>query len=312
MSSRLAPAALVAALLVATSAAFVVTEKLKLTRNPIVGPRVDKIFSPVCDCATDAATITFRLRNPDRVSLQIVDAGGDVVRELARNRPQGRVPVTYRWDGRDGDGRVVEEGTYRPRVHLDRQRRTIVMPNRIRVDVTPPRVESFTARPLVISPDGDGRSDRAKIRYRVSERATVELHVDGVRALRRLGTRTTGTMDWFGTAAGEPLPQGTYTLRLLARDVAGNLGRRSGSRTVAIRFLALGRDRVETTARARFAILALSQARTLRWTLAGRSGVSRPGTIRLRAPDRPGRYVLRVDANGHVERAVIVVREEPA
>ena len=46
MTSRLAPAALVAALLVATSAAFVVTEKLKLTRNPIVGPRVDKIFSP--------------------------------------------------------------------------------------------------------------------------------------------------------------------------------------------------------------------------------------------------------------------------
>ena len=93
MTSRLAPAVLVAALLVATSAAFVVTEKLKLTRNPIVGPRVDKIFSPTCDCATDSATIAFRLRSPDRVSLQIIDADGDVVRELARDRPQGRAPV---------------------------------------------------------------------------------------------------------------------------------------------------------------------------------------------------------------------------
>jgi hypothetical protein len=311
MTSRLAPAVLVAALLVATSAAFVVTEKLKLTRNPIVGPRVDKIFSPVCDCATGSATITFRLRNPDRVGVEIIDADGDVVRELARSRPQGRAPVTYTWDGRDGAGRVVEEGTYRPRVHLDRQRRTIVMPNPIRVDTTPPRIESFTARPIVISPDGDGRSDRAKIRYRVSERSVVELYVDGVRALRRLGTRTTGTMDWFGMAGGEPLPQGRYTLRLVARDVAGNLGPRSGSRTVAIRFLALGRDRVVTTPGGRFAILALSQARTLRWTLGGRSGVARPGTLRLQAPTEPGRYVLRVDANGHVERAVVVVREAP-
>jgi hypothetical protein len=302
---------LVAALLAATSAAFVVTEKLKLTRNPIVGPRVDKLFSPVCDCATSTATISFRLRAPDRVSLEIVDSDGDVVRELARDRPQGRAAVDYVWDGRDGDGQVVDEGSYRPRVHLDNERRTIVMPNPIRVDVTPPRVESFTARPIVISPDGDGRSDRAKIRYRVSERSVVELHVDGVRALRRLGTRTTGTMDWFGVAGGEPLPQGRYVLRLVARDVAGNLGPRSGSRTVAIRFLALGRDRVVTEPGARFAILAVSQARRLRWTLANRSGTAPPGTLRLTAPAAPGRYVLRVEANGHVERAIVVVREAP-
>jgi hypothetical protein len=308
MTSRLAPYALVAALLVATSSAFVVTEKLKLTRNPIIGPRVDKVFSPTCDCTTGAASITFRLRRADRVSVQIVDTDGALVRELARSRTQARAPVTYLWDGRDGDGRVVDEGTYRPRVHLDAQRRTIVMPNRIRVDVTPPRVESFTARPLVISPDGDGRFDRAKIRYRVSERSVVELYVDGRRALRRLGTRTTGTLDWFGVAGGEPLPQGRYLLRVVARDLAGNLGRRSGSRTVAIRFLALGRDRVVTAPDARFAILALSQARTLRWTLARRTGAAPPGTLVLRAPDEPGRYVLRVDANGHVERAVVVVR----
>jgi hypothetical protein len=167
---------------------------------------------------------------------------------------------------------------------------------------------SFTARPLVISPDGDGRSDRAKIRYRVSERAVVELYVDGVRALRRLGTRTAGTMDWFGTAGGEPLPEGPHTLRLVARDLAGNLGPRSGSRTVTIRFLALGRDRVVTAPGEHFAILALSQARTLSWQLGGRSGTARPGTLRLKAPDAPGTYVLRVAANGHVQRATVVVR----
>jgi hypothetical protein len=309
MRSRLAPAALVAALLVATSAAFVVTEKLKLTRSPIVGPTVAKVFSPTCDCPTSSAEIRFRLRNPDRVSVEIVDSGGNVVRELARDRPQGRRFVTYVWDGRDTGGHVVEEGTYKPRVHLDRQRRTIVMPNRIRVDTTPPRVTTFTARPPVISPDGDGRSDRAKIRYHLDERATVELYVDGVRALRRLGTRTSGTMDWFGTAAGEPLPQGVYTLRLVARDLAGNLGPRSGSRTVRILFLALGRDRVVVKPGQRFAMFVASQARTLRWTLGKRSGVARPGTLRLRAPVVAGSYVLRVRANGTTRRALVVVRK---
>ena len=140
---------------------------------------------------------------------------------------------------------------------------------------------------MVISPDGDGRSDRAKIRYRVSERAVVELYVDGTRALRRLGTRPTGTMDWFGTPGGEPLPQGPHTLRLVARDVAGNLGPRSGSRTVAIRFLALGRDRVVARPGARFAILASHRRGRSAGRSGDRSGVARPGTLRLRAPDEP-------------------------
>jgi hypothetical protein len=110
VARTVAPAALVAALLVATSAAFVVTEKLKLTRNPIVGPRVDKLFSPVCDCGTDTASITFRLRKPDRVTVDVIDSKGDVVRELARRRPQGRVAFPYVWDARGGDGAVVAEG----------------------------------------------------------------------------------------------------------------------------------------------------------------------------------------------------------
>lgn len=309
MSPRILPAALVAALLVATSAAFVVTEKLKLTRNPIVGPTVDKVFSPVCECSTASAAISFRLRRSDRVTVEIVDGGGDVVRELARSRPQGRNSASYVWDGRDSEGLVVDEGTYRPRVHLDEERRTIVMPNPIRVDTTPPRVVSFTARPVIVSPDRDGRFDRVKIRYRTSERGVVELYVAGRRALRKSGTRTTGTMDWFGVAGGEPLAEGLHRLRLVARDLAGNLGPRSGSRTVRIRFLALGRSRIVVSPAQRFAILALSQARTLRWRLGDRSGTARPGTIRLVAPTTPGRYTLRVDANGHAERAAIIVRE---
>ena len=131
----------------------------------------------------------------------------------------------------------------------------------------------------MISPDGDGRFDHARIRYRLSERAVVELYVDGTRAIRKLGTRPRGTTSWTGNAGAEQLPEGVYTLRLVARDVAGNLGPRSGSRTVRIRFLELGRDRVVTTPGGRFAILVLSQARRVEWQLGGRSGTARPGTL---------------------------------
>lgn len=243
------------------------------------------------------------------MTVDVIDSKGDVVRELARRRPQARRAVSYVWDGRDADGNVLDEGAFRPRVHLERARRTIVMPNPIRVDVTAPKVVSFTARPLVISPDGDGRSDYARIRYRLSEPAVVELYVEGTRAIRKLGTRPRGTMSWTGTAGGEQLPEGVYTLRLVARDVAGNLGPRSGSRTVRIRFLELGRNRVVTTPGSRFAILVLSQTRRVEWRLGGRSGTARPGTLHLRAPLQPGRYTLRVEANGHVKRAAVVVRQ---
>ena len=59
----------------------------------------------------------------------------------------------------------------------------------------------------------------------------------------------------------------------------------------------------------RFAILVLSQASRLRWRLGDTSGVARAGTLRLVAPMEPGRYTLRVEANGHVKRAAVIVVE---
>ena len=305
MRARLAPALLVAALLVATSVAFVVTEKLKLTRNPIVAPVVDKTFAPTCDCATAAASIRFGLRRPDRVDVEIVDGEGDVVRELARSRRQGRPPVTYLWDGRDDDGRIVAEGVYRPRVHLDRQRRTIVMYNRIRVDTTPPRIVSFTARPLVISPDGDGRFDR-RIRYRVGERASVELYVDGTRALRRLGTRTTGTMDWLASPAASRCPRGRTRC---GSSPATSRATSALARALA-RFGSTSSRSVATGSSPRW--WRCRDPRSLAGAdapLAARRALGEHATGHDPAPRAAGagKYVLEVEANGNVKRAAIVV-----
>jgi hypothetical protein len=304
--TRYASAALVAALLVATASAFVVTENLKLTRSPVLGTSVTKEFSPVCDCETDRAIIRFRLRKPDRVSVEIVD-GGDVVRELVREQPErGRVEVT--WDGRGDDGEVVGEGAYRPRVRLVDSRRTITLPNPIRVDTTAPVLSLRSLKPRVFSPDGDHRRDRTIARYRVDEPASAILYVDGDRHTVQRGKRTEGRLDWDGRIGAEPVAPGAYALAFSARDVAGNLARRTRPLTVVVRYVALGRDRVVTVAGGRFAVLVASDAERVEWRLGQRRGDARPGTLRLRAPLLPGRYTLVVSANGFEARAAVFVR----
>lgn len=309
--ARFWPVALVAVLLAATGAAFVYTESLKLTPSPILGTRVDKVFSPVCDCDTDVAEIFFRLRSGDRLSVEIVAARGRVVRELVREEPTPRGPVTVYWNGRDDADEVVPDGGYRPRVHLERQRRTIELPNTIEVDTVPPETALAFLRPLVFSPDGDGRSDRVVAGYRLSEPASARLYVDGVQRVQKRGRQTEGTIAWFGLVGGEPFAPGSYRVTLGARDPAGNLGPRTPARTVLVRYVALGRDRIEAAVGRRFAVLALTDARRVRWTLGGRSGTARPGTLRLRAPARPGRYTLTVEANGRAARAAVIVRGAP-
>ncbi len=105
--ARFAPAALVAALLAATALAFVYTESLKLTPSPILGTRVlPKVISPVCDCPTDSAVISFRLREADVLDIEMIDEGGNVVRRLVRREKQPRGRVSFVWNG-ESDARVA-------------------------------------------------------------------------------------------------------------------------------------------------------------------------------------------------------------
>jgi hypothetical protein len=308
--ARFAPAALVAALLVATAAAFAYAERLKLTPSPILGTQVPvKLFSPTCDCDTATTHILFRLRRRDRVTVTIINGDGDVVRTLVTDQPRPRSRVVdVIWNGLDDAGEVLPDGTYRPRVKLALNRRTIVLPNPIRVDTKAPTVEVTSIKPTVISPDADGRSDRARISYRVDERAHVSVYVDGTRALRKAGSKPEGTMDWFGKVGGERLPVGSYRVAAVARDLAGNLSARTPATVVVLRYIALGRKRIEVTAGQRFALLVSADANRVEWRLAGRTGSVAPGTIRIRAPRVPGRYTLTLREHGHAVRAAVIVR----
>jgi hypothetical protein len=307
--ARLFPIALVLALLAGTAAAFAVTERLKLVRSPIAAPRIDKTFSPVCDCPQERALVSFRLRRADDVDLAIVDGDGDVVRTLFTGRgfPVGTVAET--WDGRDDAGRIVPEGSYRPRVHLERERRTIVLPNPIRVDVTPPRIRITEVRPSdAFSPDGDGRNDKLQVFYAIDEPAKALLYVDGRRVVRTRFSRQEDKLEWFGVRDGRPLRAGRQRLELRAEDTAGNVGPPARD-AIRIRYVELGRSRVVVPPRVRFGIGVDTDARAYRWRLAGRTGIGRGPLLVLRSPAVPGRYTLFVEANGRADRATVIVRE---
>jgi len=297
---------LVLALLGGTATAFAVTESLKLERSPVAAPQIDKVFSPVCGCKSATATIRFRLREADRLTVAIVD-GGDVVRTLARSRFERAGDVVFRWDGRDADGDVVPEGSYRPRVHLDEQRRTIEFPNPIEVDVTPPRIAAASPDPPTISPDGDGLADRVKIAYSVNERARGELFVEGRREVLTYRQPRQGTMSWYGKRAGRAVRPGRYRLEVGAVDTAGNESRRRVALVVRVRYIELARETIRAKARARFGVRVDTDARSYVWLFAGRTGRSSARLLVLRAP-RAGRYRLFVEANRHADSARVVVR----
>lgn len=304
---RLAPTLVVVVLLGATAVAFTVTQNLKLERSPILSPRIDRVFSPTCDCGAERAPIEFRLRRPDTVTLAIVDEDERVVRTLLDASREGN-GVFVRWDGRDDEGRLVGEGLYRPRVRLASVERTFLFPNEIEVDLTAPTVELLGVGSRVISPDGDGRAEGVAVRYRVSEPARALLLVNGKRRVRSRLRDGTGSVEWYGRIRGRPARPGIYRLALFAVDRAGNRSRQMPAGYVTVRYLRLDAHRFEVRARTRFAVGVDTDAAGYEWLFARGRGRADGDVLVLRAPRRPGRYRLYVEANGRADTALIIVR----
>ena len=88
----------------ATAAAFAVTERLKLEPSPISDTHVDKVFSPVCECESQAAKIEFELRRADRLRIAIKIDGREAT-IADREFPQGLVRASWYGEG-------VPDGVY--------------------------------------------------------------------------------------------------------------------------------------------------------------------------------------------------------
>jgi hypothetical protein len=200
---------------VATATAFAVTQRLKLEPSPISQTRVSDVFSPVCRCASRAASIEFSLRRADDVRIAVRTGSGEVT-VAEGSFAQGDVHV--RWDGRDASGELVPDGTYHPFVELKRAGRTIDLPNPIRVDTIRPSIKFTSLRPRLFRPG----AEKLRVTYRVSEHAHALLFVDGRRRVFTASTRLRGRLQWYGKVRGHLIRPGRHKVKLVAEDLAGN------------------------------------------------------------------------------------------
>lgn len=186
--------------------------------------RIDRWLSPECDCAHDVARLSFLLRKPQRIDVELVDRDGELVLPLAEDerRPAGR--VQYEWDGRNAEGAVVPDGLYRVRVHLLDDRRTIVIPVDLRVDTRPPAVRRVAIAPTTVAAGGE-----VEIRFAPNEFGVPLVIVDGKVAARGpAGKPGASTVTWEAPVAG------TYEVAVALEDRAGNVSEPAGTTAVVV------------------------------------------------------------------------------
>jgi hypothetical protein len=307
-------------LLVATAAAFAITEHLKLKKSALYAVQVSAgaapplhraqpvVFSPVCHCATSVARIGIRLRHPDRVTVTIVDSSGHAVATLGNDRRLGaHAPQHFVWDGRTDSGALVPDGVYYPWVSLANARHTFQFANKITVDTQPPTVRSATGLKPVLQA-GPGRS--VAVKYNLSEKAHALVYLGNRLIIVGRRTQPSEKIKWNGRLQYRQLPAGRYVLSIGARDLAGNetpAGERKHV-TVVLRYIEVTPGRVTVRSGRPFKVHVETTSKRYTWRLGQRHGERRGKRLRLRAPTTPGTYRLVVTENGHAATAVVRVR----
>jgi hypothetical protein len=307
--ARVLSAAVVLALLTATALAFVLTEGAKLEKSPIIGTKVTPIFSP-SGVGQKTAEVKFRLRTRERIEAWIENSNGQRVRDLQAPRtfPRG-ASLDLVWDGFTDSGILVPDGVYMPVVKLLRSHRTIVLPSEIRLDTKPPVITVRHPQYPLLSPDGDGRHDSFTVPYRINERAHGILFVRGTRVVFTKSQKQVGELHWNGKLGRPPraVRPGRYLMTVAAQDEAGNQSKPFPFAIAQVRYIALGRDRVVVRPGGKFALRVSADTPSVHWTLHGRSGTQRTGTLHFTAPKSAGVYRLYVTAGTHAAVCTVVV-----
>ena len=338
--SRLA-AGVFAALVIATFGAFFVAQRLK-NAPPVLGQiGVRGVFSPNGDGRFDVTRLTFRVKETDDVSVSVLNADGDEVRELlgGRHVTKGTL-VRLKWDGRTDDGTRAPDGRYRYRITLQHEGRSVLLASSVRLDTTPPRPRVTSIGPShafgpELMPNGAD--------------AVVHLNTPGHKPVVRLFKTAPGptrlvredelsdgakVWSWDGkTPSGRPVSPGTYVVSIETRDVAGNRGlspplnRRGlpatsygaklpGHGGITVRYLGVRPPNVATAAGDPVEFFV--DARRKPWTWSVRrigSGAATPSRrktsarVRLHAPGREsGVYLMQVRTATHTTSVPFAVQ----
>jgi hypothetical protein len=212
-----------ALLVVATVAAFFVTQRLKTGEPAVKDITVQAYMSPNGDGLEERARFAFTLPHGDRVTLDIDDAQGDRVRRLLDGASLRSARHVFYWDGRDDTGIVPRDAHYYLRVVLRDQGRAVTSPTGVLLVTRPPRprIVSVSPRlaparrpaPVTVRFTGPAASPPILRIWRTDRRpaqpvATVPGH------------RGEHTIRFSGRVHGHPLPPGDYSVSITVRNRA--------------------------------------------------------------------------------------------
>jgi flagellar hook assembly protein FlgD len=187
------------------------------------------LISPDGDGYEDTATLSFSASESVAWKMRITASDGTLVRSFS----DSGTSVSRTWNGRDGDGAVVTDGSHTVKITASSRRGTArAALLDVVVDTEPPRIEDLVADPLEIQRTDDGGRERTLVSYAVSEpvrtRVTIR-RADGGRARTvsawtwvAAGSRRAtwdGTIEFLGERI--PAPDGPYTVKVDATDRAG-------------------------------------------------------------------------------------------
>jgi hypothetical protein len=232
-----------AVLVAATFAAFFVAQRLKAAPTVVQQLSYDPVFSPNHDGRKDRAHVTFKLKQADDVTVEIVDAAGEPVKTLLDRHLGAYAPIkpSLAWDGTNADGKPVPDGRYRVRITLRHLGRALIGQRSILKDTTPPKPKILSIGPEKsygpeLLPEPGGKP--AQVHFGpalqfgpAAAKPTAFVHVfrTGPGAPHEVRTATLAKgqreWDWDGTNdAGKRVSPGTYLVVLEWRDFAGNIG----------------------------------------------------------------------------------------
>lgn len=244
------PFAAFAALVVATVAAFFITQHLKVATPLLAGfPRpvpagINPVSGTYCYDPAIGKTLNYRhmtisfylLNQSDNIDVWVINARGEKVATLARGTfmPGGSHPVRkqFSWDGHESNGSLAPDGDYYVRVRLVHQARTVTIsdssgPIPFQVITTPPKPlvtlvaprQIRASRPTPVRVEFTGNGSRL---------ATVLIYrLNGGRRPALVKSFITGghSTIWDGRIRRRAAGPGTYLIGLEVTDLACNTGR---------------------------------------------------------------------------------------
>ena len=190
-------------------------------------------FSPNGDSSQDSITISGRFSEAVNWHLTFKDGSASVVGEVTGPAAQSEFAAT--WDGKHG-GVAVDDGTYRWYLTGDDVwgNRLTARTGTVTVDTVAPELasplETAAASIPTFSPNGDGKAETISVGFATNEAGSVGATVrpEGGTSIRSLSVKTaagSGALTWDGrNSSGSVVADGLYTVRLVPKDVAGNVG----------------------------------------------------------------------------------------